>query len=138
MKPLLTSFIAVALLVTTQLVAAEEKVSPMTIPGAITVDAGEAKKLFDQEVTFIDVRKDTDWAAGRIPGAEHIELKKVFSEETLSKVVNKDQMVVFYCNGPKCMRSSKASALAVGWGFEKVHYFRGGLPAWKAESYPVE
>lgn len=138
MKTFLTTFATLSLLITTPLINAGEKTSPETIAGAITIDASEAKKLFDQEVMFIDVRKDKDWAAGRIPGAEHIELKKVYSEETLSEFIKKDQLVAIYCNGPKCLRSSKASALAVDWGFKKVRYFRGGLPAWKAANYPVE
>jgi rhodanese-related sulfurtransferase len=138
MKTLLTAFMVSALFIATPLIGAEKKLSPKTVAGAITVDASEAKKLFDQEIMFIDVRKDKDWAAGRIPGAEHLELKKVFSDKTLAKLVKKDQMVVIYCNGPKCMRSSKASTKAVGWGFKKVRYFRGGLPAWKVAKYPVE
>ena len=138
MKTFLTTFVTLTLLITTPLINAEEKTSPETVAGAITINASEAKKLFDQEVMFIDVRKDKDWTAGRIPGAEHIELKKVYSEKTLGEFVKKDQLVVIYCNGPKCLRSSKASAMAVDWGFKKVRYFRGGLPAWKAASYPVE
>jgi rhodanese-related sulfurtransferase len=112
--------------------------SPTEIAGATTVDAAKAKELFDKGVSFIDVRSNKDWEAGRIPGATHIELKKVYNEAELSKVVKKDQEVVMYCNGPKCHRSSKASAKAVGWGFSKVYYFREGLPAWKAAGYPVE
>ena len=52
------------------------KVSPMTVEGAKSVSAAEAKALFDKGVIFLDVRSDKDWAAGRIPDAIHIELKK--------------------------------------------------------------
>ncbi|MDP6346146.1 MAG: rhodanese-like domain-containing protein [Alphaproteobacteria bacterium] len=114
------------------------KISPEKIDGATTVAAGEAKGLFDRGVTFIDVRKDSDWDAGRVPGAHHIELKKKFDEPKLAAVVGKEKEVVIYCNGPKCMRSSKACAKAVGWGFSKVYYFRGGFPEWEAAGYPVE
>lgn len=114
------------------------EVSPTDIAGATTVDAKQAKALFEKGVVFVDVRKNSDWDAGRIPGAEHIELKKVFNEAALSEVVSKDQEVVFYCNGPKCMRSSKASEQAVAWNFERVYYFRDGIPAWQEAGYPVE
>lgn len=117
---------------------AGDKVSPTSVDGATTVDATKAKELFDQGVVFVDVRKDKDWEAGRIPDAVHIELKQVFSEGSLGGVVAKDQPVVLYCNGPSCMRSSKASEQAVGWGFAKVYYFRDGYPAWKGAGYPVE
>ena len=114
-------------------------VSPTSIDGATTVTAEEAKKLFDSEVLFVDVRKDSDWDAGRIPGAVHLDNKKgVFSEDSLSAEIGKDEKVVIYCNGPKCMRSSKGCTSAVAWGFTNVYYFRGGFPEWKAAGYPVE
>jgi len=117
---------------------AGNKISPQAIAGAVTVNTAEAKALFDKGVIFIDVRSNKDWAAGRIPDAVHIELKKVLSEATLSKEVAKNEAMVIYCNGEKCMRSSKATAKAVGWGFNKIYYYRDGFPAWKKAGYPVE
>jgi rhodanese-related sulfurtransferase len=114
------------------------KESPMSIEGATAVNASEAKALFDKGVKFIDVRKDSDWDAGRIPGAVHIELKKKLSTETLGKSVGKDQEVVIYCNGAKCLRAAKGCTKAVAWGFSKVHYFRDGFPGWSKAGFPVE
>ena len=113
-------------------------VSPMTVSGATTVDAAGAKAQFDQGALFVDVRSDKDWAAGRIPDAVHLELKGNYNEAVLAAEVGKDEPVVIYCNGESCLRSSDASAQAVGWGFQKVYYFRDGLPAWQAAGYPVE
>lgn len=112
--------------------------SPTTVEGATTVDTAKARELFDAEVAFVDTRKNSDWDAGRIPGAIHLDVKKVLSPETLEAEVKKDEPVVFYCNGHKCLRSSKASALAVSWGWSKVYYYRDGFPAWKAAGNPVE
>ena len=112
--------------------------SPESISGATTVDANAAKQLFDNGAAFVDVRKDSDWQAGRIPDAIHIELKKVLNEQSLGAEVKTGDEVVFYCNGVSCLRSSKASAKAVSWGYSKVYYFRDGFPAWKAAGYPVE
>ena len=114
------------------------EVSPQSIDGAVTVDTAEAKAMFDQEVAFVDVRKDSDWDAGRIPGAIHLDIKSKFSEESLAGEIEKGESVVIYCNGASCMRSSDASAMAVGWGFTRVHYYRDGFPAWKAAGNPVE
>lgn len=114
------------------------KVSPTEISGATTIDAATAKKFFDRGVVFVDVRKNSDWDAGRVPGAVHLELKKVLSADKLAKVASKDTEIVLYCNGEKCMRSSKAAAKAVSWGFAKVYYFRDGFPAWEAAGYAVE
>lgn len=118
---------------------AGESISPKMIEGAITVNSAEAKSLFDQEVLFVDVRKDSDWDAGRIPGAVHLDNKKgVFSEASLSAEASKDEKLVIYCNGEKCPRSAKGCKDAVAWGFKQVYYFRDGFPAWKSAGYPVE
>ena len=114
------------------------KVSPTSVDGAKTVNAAEAKALFDKGSIFVDTRKDKDWSAGRIPDAVHLDVKKKFSEETLGKEIKKGDSVVMYCNGESCLRSSKATAMAVGWGYSNVYYFRDGFPAWKAAGYPVE
>ncbi len=114
------------------------KESPTEIPGAQTIDAATAKQLFDKGVTFVDVRKDSDFEAGRVPGAHHLELKKVFTGDSLGQVAGKDAEIVIYCNGHSCMRSSKACAQAVEWGYSKVYYFRDGMPAWQSAGYPVE
>lgn len=112
--------------------------SPMTVDGTTAIDVVAAKKLFDREVPFIDVRKNSDWEAGRVPGAHHLELKKQFTEAAMLKISGKGDEVVIYCNGSGCMRSSQACAKAVAWGFKKVHYFRDGFPAWKAANMPIE
>ena len=99
----------------------------------------KSKTLFDNGALFVDVRKDSDWDAGRIPGAVHLENKKgAFTEASLSAEAGKDEIIVIYCNGEKCLRSSEGSIDAVSWGFTKIHYYRDGLPAWKAAGYPVE
>jgi len=118
--------------------AQAQAVSPTTISGAKTVSAIEAKKLFDDGVMFLDVRKNSDWDAGRVPEAEYLESKKAFTESALSEIAKKSDAMVIYCNGEKCMRSSKAASKAVAWGYSNVYYFRDGYPAWKAAGYPTE
>jgi len=112
--------------------------SAESIDGATTVNASEAKKLFDSGAAFIDTRRNSDWDAGRIPDAIHLELKTNFTEASLSSEVGKADTIVCYCNGHKCKRAATCSKQAVGWGFTKVHYFRDGFPAWKAAGHPVE
>lgn len=131
---LLAIFLSLAFITSAQ----AGKVSPMSVEGAKTVSAIEAKALFDKGVIFLDVRSDKDWAAGRVPDAIHIELKKKLNEASMGKEIKKSEPVVIYCNGESCTRSSKASMKAVGWGYSKVYYFRDGFPAWKSAGYPVE
>ena len=137
MKKLL-SVLFVVMFSFTSYVNASDEVSPQDVKGAKTVSASQAKELFDKGALFIDVRSNNDWASGRIPDAVHLELKKVFNEQAMSSEGAKDEDIVIYCNGESCLRSAKASALAVSWGFNKVHYFRDGLPGWKKAGYPVE
>ena len=132
----LTRILAAALLFVAGSALAAE--SPTSVAGATTVDAAAAKTLFESGALFVDPRRDSDWDAGRIPGAVHLELKKVFSEEALAAECAKDEPVVFYCNGPKCARAAAASEKAVGWGYTKVHYFRDGFPAWTAAGNATE
>ena len=139
MNSLSSKFLSVILLLAVSISAnAADKVSPVTIDGATSVDATQSKDLFDKGALFLDVRSNKDWDAGRIPDAVHIELKKKFNEQSMSSEVKKGEPVVIYCNGPGCLRSSKAAAMAVGWGFTKVYYFRDGYPAWKSAGYPTE
>tara|TARA_R110002167_G_scaffold39839_3_gene122769 strand:+ start:782 stop:1195 length:414 start_codon:yes stop_codon:yes gene_type:complete len=137
MKPLIYALSLLFAMASTDFALAG-KTSPGDVTGAKTIDAAMAKQLFDQGTLFIDVRKNADYEAGRVPGAHHLELKKVFSDEALAKVAGKADAIVIYCNGHSCMRSSKASAKAVEWGYTKVHYFRDGMPAWQSAGYPVE
>ena len=115
-----------------------EGLSPENVEGATTVNTTQAKKLFDSGALFVDTRKNSDWEAGRIPDAVHLELKSNYSEASLSAEAGKDEAIVCYCNGHKCKRSSKCSIKAVEWGFSNVHYYRDGFPAWKAANHPVE
>jgi len=112
--------------------------SPENIDGATTVDAAKAKQLFDSGAAFVDTRRNSDWDAGRIPDAIHLELKSNYTEASLSGEVSKGEPMVCYCNGLKCKRAAACSKKAVSWGFSKVYYFRDGFPAWKAAGYPVE
>lgn len=112
--------------------------APMAVEGASSVNTSEVKALFDEGALFIDPRRDSDWAAGRIPDAIHLELKSVFSKEALTAEAALDEAIVFYCNGPKCGRSAKCAQQAVAWGYSKVYYYRDGFPAWQAAGFPVE
>jgi rhodanese-related sulfurtransferase len=112
--------------------------SPEHVEGAVTTSAQQAKQLFDEGVTFVDVRNIKLHTRKHIPGAHHLDLKKAFNETSLSKLVNKDQPFVIYCSGVKCSRSYHAASRAISWSFTRVHYFRGGIVAWKKAGYPLK
>ncbi len=112
--------------------------APMSVAGTTTISVEEAAELFDAEVPFVDVRKASDFDAGRIPAAVNIDVKGDFTEAALAAVAGKNDKVVFYCNGEKCLLSSTAAEMAVAWGWTNIQYFRGGFPAWEAAGLPIE
>jgi len=136
MKKIITLYFAAVLSLLPFLLNAAE--APMSVNGAKTINAAAAKQLFDDGAFFIDPRRDSDFSAGRIPDAIHLELKAVFNQESLADEAEKSDNIVFYCNGPKCDRSAVCAEKAVSWGYSNVYYFRDGYPAWKLAGYPVE
>ncbi len=117
---------------------AQAQESPLTVSGAVTIDAKQAKELHERGAAFVDVRTSELWEAGHIPGAHFLELFDAFDKSSLLKIAGKDDEIVIYCAGPSCKRSSKGCAKAVSWGFTKVQYFRGGFPEWLAAGYPSD
>jgi len=116
----------------------DTEVSPSFVPGATSIDVVEARQLYDRGVMFIDTRPEVDWNTGHVAGAVLLELEEMFTEEALSKQIDRAEEAVIYCQGSRCLRSSKATEKAILWGFEKIYYFRAGFPAWKAAAYPIE
>ena len=70
--------------------------SPMAVEGTATISVDEAKALFDNGVVFVDVRGDSDFEAGRIPGALHLNSKTALNEASLIEVAKKDQVHAFF------------------------------------------
>lgn len=134
----ITTLLALVLALMTAPMAMAADISAETVSGASTVDSAQAKQLFDDGAAFIDTRRDSDWDAGRIPDAFHLELKSNFTEASLSAEVGKNDPLVCYCNGHSCRRAEACAEKAVSWGFSKVYYYRDGFPAWKSAGYPVE
>jgi rhodanese-related sulfurtransferase len=129
---------AAALCVVLLPMAAAAVESPRQVTGATTVSPQEALELFDAGVAFVDVRKQSDYDAGRVPGAYHLDVNLALTQESLAEIAAPGDPVLFYCNGHSCMRSSEACDMAVGWGYSQVYYLRDGYPAWDAAGYPIE
>jgi len=113
--------------------------SAESVEGAKTITAQEAKVLWQNGATFIDTRKDSDWEAGRVPGALHINVKKTeFNKYNILNHIGINDAVVSYCNAEKCHRAASGAKKLVGFGFTQVYYYRQGFPSWKNAGYPYE
>lgn len=118
---------------------ATEKIAPEEVIGAATVDTATAKRLYDQGYIFIDVRNLEYFDYSHIRGAQHLDVNsELFTAGNLNVLAEKDQPIVFYCNGIHCLGSSKASKKAAEWGWRKIYYYREGFPKWKEAGHPIE
>jgi adenylate cyclase len=116
------------------------------VEGATKIDLATAKSLYDEGAVFIDVNHPDEWAREHIRGSVNLYFARFretgrtpFTKERLLAVADKEREIILYCQqrGREC-EPFIAAAKAVRWGYLKVHYIAGGLPAWKAARYPVE
>ncbi|MDQ1363098.1 MAG: hypothetical protein QG652_958 [Pseudomonadota bacterium] len=121
------------------LFAENKPVAPETIAGATTLTAEEVVELILSRpgLVIIDSRKKTEYLKGHIEGAISI-LNTDMKPEDLSRVAaNKNQAILFYCNGIRCKRSSDAASKAAAWGYQNLYWYRGGWDEWMEKRLPV-
>ena len=83
-------------------------------------------------VELIDVRRNDEFEAGRLPGARQVEVNDVTAQ---AEAIPKDRMVVFYCrSGNRSGMVAQAFAEA-GWD---AHNLAGGIAAWVDAGLPLE
>lgn len=131
--------VVVLLLLASPLWADSKPVAPESIPGAVAVDAEEVIELIlaNPGLVVIDSRKKNEYARGHIESAVNL-LNTDMQPETLAKIApDKAGAILFYCNGPRCLRSSDAVSRARDWGYENIFWFRGGWHEWTEKRLPV-
>tara|TARA_Y100001970_G_scaffold253905_1_gene329136 strand:- start:10239 stop:10607 length:369 start_codon:yes stop_codon:yes gene_type:complete len=93
------------------------------------------QKLQKQDNFFlIDVREESEWNNGRIPGS--IYLGKGIIERDIMKIIQDlDSEIVLYCQGG--FRSALAGENIKRMGFHKVYSMSGGYGEWEI-NFPIE
>jgi rhodanese-related sulfurtransferase len=121
------------------LIAGEKPHAPESMPGTIIVSAEDVIEMIlaDPELVVIDSRKKTEYVKGHIEGAINILNTELALEGLESVIPDRSTPVLFYCNGVRCLRSSDSITKAVGWGYTKVFWFRGGWKEWTEKRLPV-
>ena len=90
-----------------------------------TIDAKKAKEMMaTQDVVIVDVREESEYQAGHIPGALLIPLSTINAKN--QQLPKYDQTLLVYC------RSEKAAQKFVKLGYEHVYDF-GGILDWPYE-----
>lgn len=100
------------------------------------VNVDEARrKLEAGKARLIDVREDTEWAAGRARGAEHMG-RGVIERDIEQRVPDKSAELILYCGGG--FRSALSADSLQKMGYSNVASMAGGWRAWQEAGAPVE
>jgi sulfur-carrier protein adenylyltransferase/sulfurtransferase len=91
--------------------------------------------LPDGATTVIDVREDSEWEQGHLPGAVHIS-KSYVEQQIEGTVPDRDAPVVLYCAGG--VRSLFAAQTLEQLGYTNVASRSGGFQQWKSSGLPWE
>ena len=99
-----------------------------------TVD--DVKRRLDDGEKFllVDVREESEFAAGHLPGAVHLS-KGVIERDVETKVPDPATPLVLYCGGG--FRSALAADNLQKMGYTNVISMDGGWRVWTEKGYPT-
>jgi molybdopterin/thiamine biosynthesis adenylyltransferase/rhodanese-related sulfurtransferase len=100
------------------------------------VDATHARELVDRgEPLVLDVREQSEWDEGHIPGAVHVPRGSL--ESRIERTApDPTRPIVVYCSVGN--RSAFAAKTLGELGYEDVTSLAGGFTDWKRNGFPVE
>ena len=88
-----------------------------------------------EEFHLIDVREDSEWNQGRLPGAIHLG-KGIIERDIETRFPEKSASLILYCGGG--FRSALAADSLQKMGYTNVLSMDGGFTAWKEAGFPLE
>ncbi len=99
-------------------------------------DVKAIKKKLDahEDLTLIDVREESEFARGHIPGAIHLG-KGIIERDIEKRVPDKSAVVVLYCGGG--FRSALAADNIQKMGYRNVISMDGGWRGWTESGFPI-
>jgi len=93
------------------------------------------RKLETGKAHVIDVREESEWAAGHARGAEHLG-KGVIERDIEARVPDRNAEIILYCGGG--FRSALATDSLQKMGYRNVASMTGGWRAWQEAGGPIE
>jgi rhodanese-related sulfurtransferase len=84
---------------------------------------------------LIDVREESEWAAGHARGAQHLG-KGVIERDIEARVPDKNAELILYCGGG--FRSALSGDSLQKMGYTNVRSMAGGWRAWQEAGAPVD
>lgn len=101
----------------------------------LSVEQSRERIQRNPDAVLIDVREDSEWAAGHATEAMHI--GKGVLERDLEKLVpDKNRELILYCGGG--FRSALSADVAQKMGYRNVFSMAGGYKAMVAASWPTK
>ena len=100
-----------------------------------TVD--EVKKRLDggESLTIIDVREESEWDQGHVPGAIHVG-KGIIERDIERMFPDPDAELILYCGGG--FRSALAADNLTRMGYRNAISMDGGMRGWREAGLDVE
>ena len=97
----------------------------------------DVKAMLDRGEKFhlVDVREESEWAAGHLPKAEHLG-KGIIERDVETKIPDTSAKIVLYCGGG--FRSALAADNLQKMGYTNVISMDGGFRGWKEANLPIE
>ncbi len=97
----------------------------------------DVKSRIDRGDKFqlVDVREESEYASGHLPGAIHIG-KGVIERDIEERIPDHAADIVLYCGGG--YRSALAADAVQKMGYTNVISMDGGWRGWKEAEYPIE
>ena len=83
---------------------------------------------------LIDVREDSEWAQGHLPGAIHLG-KGVIERDIETRFPDPDTELILYCGGG--FRSALAADTLQRMGYTNVLSMDGGFSGWKDKGHSI-
>ena len=101
------------------------------------VSVADVKAMLDRGGQFhlIDVREESEWAAGHLPGARHLS-KGIIERDIETTIPDPRAPMVLYCGGG--FRSALAADNLQKMGYTNVASMDGGWRGWIEAGLPVE
>ena len=111
----------------------DEGLPSTTLP---QISVHDLKSKLDEDVfQILDVRDNSEWDAGHIANAKHINYKSLWNKLPNNQLLDPEKPIAVICAGG--YRSSTASSILLHLGYKDVHNVTGGMDAWTASRYPV-
>jgi rhodanese-related sulfurtransferase len=98
---------------------------------SIHLSPAAAAELIEGGADTIDVRTDSEWEAGRLEGARHVEVNELTAN---AESIARDEPVLFYCRSGNRSGMAADAFRQAGWN---AFHIDGGLVAWVEMGLPI-